>query len=100
MSTGRIGKHGADSPAVNWAAARIFKKLKYSPILSTQNWVTLEGNVNPIRPSKHLHKARNLVERFFNKIKYFRRIATRYDKLARNYLSGALIAATCAYWLN
>ncbi|PZQ58074.1 MAG: IS5/IS1182 family transposase, partial [Phenylobacterium zucineum] len=26
--------------------------------------------------------------------------ATRYDKLARNYLSGALIAATCAYWIN
>ncbi|PZQ50968.1 MAG: IS5/IS1182 family transposase, partial [Phenylobacterium zucineum] len=27
-------------------------------------------------------------------------VATRYDKLARNYLSGALIAATCAYWIN
>jgi len=32
-----------------------------------------------------LYKERNLIERFFNKIKHFRRIATRYDKLARNY---------------
>ena len=30
----------------------------------------------------HLYRARNLVERFFNKIKQCRRIATRYDKLA------------------
>ena len=29
----------------------------------------------------------NLVERFFNRIKQFRRIATRYEKLARNFFS-------------
>ena len=34
------------------------------------------------------------------RLKDFRRVATRYDKLARNYLAGTLIAATCAYWLN
>jgi transposase len=34
------------------------------------------------------------------RLKDFRRVATRYDKLAANYLSGVLIAATCAYWLN
>jgi len=34
-----------------------------------------------------IYKDRNLVERFFNRIKQFRRIATRYDKLARNDLS-------------
>ena len=33
------------------------------------------------RPS--LYRKRNLIERFFNKLKHFRRIATRYDKLAR-----------------
>jgi hypothetical protein len=31
---------------------------------------------------------RNLVERFFNQLKHFRAIATRYDKLARNFLAG------------
>ena len=32
-----------------------------------------------------LYCERNLVERFFNKIKHYRGIATRYDKLARNF---------------
>ena len=42
-----------------------------------------------------LYKERNLVERFFNRLKQFRAIATRYDKLARNFLSGVqLVAAT------
>ena len=36
---------------------------------------------SPICFSPCLYKQRNLVERFFNKLKYFRRIATRYDKL-------------------
>jgi transposase len=34
-----------------------------------------------------LYRARNRVERFFNKIKQCRRVATRYDKLAANYLA-------------
>ena len=49
---------------------------------------------------KHIYQDRNLVERFFNKIKHFRRIATRYDKLARNFLAGVLIAAAVTWWLN
>jgi transposase len=47
---------------------------------------------------RHLYKDRNLVERFFNRIKQFRRIATRYEKLAPNFLS--MIQLVCAYiWL-
>jgi transposase len=34
------------------------------------------------------------------RLKDFRRVATRYDKLAANYLSSVLIAAAYAYWLN
>ena len=41
-----------------------------------------------------LYRRRNLIERFFCKIKQFRRVATRYDKLARNFLAAVLIAAT------
>jgi transposase len=40
-----------------------------------------------------LYRERNLVERFFNKIKHFRAIATRYDKLARNFLAGVHLAS-------
>jgi transposase len=31
-------------------------------------------------------------------LKHFRRIATRYDKLARNYLSGVALATALAFW--
>jgi transposase len=43
--------------------------------------------------SPHLYRARNLVERFFNKIKHCRRVATRYDKLAANYLAFVQLAS-------
>lgn len=38
-------------------------------------------------------KDRNLVERFFNELKYFRGVATRYAKLAQNYLAGVKLAS-------
>ena len=47
---------------------------------------------------RHLYKDRNLVERFFSRLKQFRRIATRYEKLARNFTS--MLNLVCAYiWL-
>ena len=47
---------------------------------------------------RHVYKDRNLVERFFCRLKQFRRIATRYEKRARNFTS--MLNLTCAYiWL-
>lgn len=46
-----------------------------------------------------LYRKRNLVERFFNKLKHFRRIATRYDKLARNFLAAVALASS-RLWLR
>ena len=43
--------------------------------------------------SKRLYRERNLVERFFNKLKHFRRVATRYDKLAANFLAMVQLAS-------
>jgi transposase len=49
----------------------------------------------PRRCDFALYRERNLFERFFNKLKQFRAIATRYDKLARNFLAAIqLVAAT------
>lgn len=46
----------------------------------------------------HLYKDRNLVERFFNRLKQFRRIATRYEKLSHNFMS--MLNLACTYiWL-
>jgi putative transposase len=42
---------------------------------------------------KDIYKERNLIERFFNKLKQFRRVATRYDKLLANFLGFVKIAA-------
>jgi transposase len=54
----------------------------------------------PIRYDRRAYRQRNLIERMFCRLKDFRRVATRYDKLARNFLAGALIAAAITWWLN
>jgi transposase len=43
--------------------------------------------------SPFLYRYRNLVERFFNKLKHFRAVATRYDKRADNFLAGIKLAS-------
>ena len=54
---------------------------------------------DPICFSPYLYRARNLIERFFNKIKQCRRVATRYDKLAANYLAFIKLASI-RIWLR
>lgn len=54
----------------------------------------------PIRYDRQAYRKRNLIERMFCRLKDFRRVATRYDKLARNFLAGAIIAATLIWWIN
>lgn len=65
-----------------------------------------EPCIPPRRHRKHQHgydrdlyKERNAIERMFNKLKQFRRVATRYDKLARNYLGFVKLAAAML-WLR
>ena len=53
-----------------------------TPHIPTQKDRTVQRSVDPA-----LYRQRNLVERFFNKLKRFRAIATRYNKLARNFLA-------------
>ena len=68
-----------------------------------------ERGIIPVIPNKddrkHLHpfnkkryRKRNAIERMFNRLKDFRRIATRYDKLARNYLASICLAGIVAFW--
>ncbi len=46
-----------------------------------------------------LYRARNAVERMFCRLKDYRRIATRYDKLGANFLSAVYIVASVTCWL-
>ena len=70
------------------------------PLIDTLN----QRQITPVIPPKANRKTprdcdfalyceRNLVERFFNKLKHFRAIATRYDKLATNFLAGVQLAS-------
>jgi transposase len=70
------------------------------PLIDTLN----QRKITPVIPPKANRKTprdcdfalyceRNLVERFFNKLKHFRAVATRYDKLARNFLAGVQLAS-------
>lgn len=53
----------------------------------------------PREYDRHRYQARNLVERFFNALKQFRRIATRYEKLDVNFL--AMVSCGCIMlWLK
>lgn len=69
-----------------------------------------ERGITPVIPSKAnrliqrqtdfaLYRERNLVERFFCKLKGFRAIAARYDKLASSFLA-AIQLASVIIWLN
>lgn len=53
----------------------------------------------PIPHDALAYKLRNRIERFFNKLKHFRRIATRYDRRALHFLS-ALYLASAMIWMR
>ena len=77
----------------NWIRALVNQQGAWANIPPKRN------RKDPICFSPYLYRARNLVERFFNKIKQCRRIATRYDKLAANYLAFVKLASI-RLWLR
>jgi transposase len=59
-----------------------------------------QSNVRLVQTvDRALYRHRNLIERFFNKLKHFRGIATRYDKLAANFAAAVTLAAIVIWWL-
>ena len=66
----------------------ILAKRKITPVIPSH-----PRRTTPLPCDFALYCERNLVERFFNKLKHFRAIATRYDKLARNFLAGVHLAS-------
>ena len=59
----------------------------------------MPGRKNMPAFSQILYRCRNLVERFFNKLKHFRAVATRYDKRDDNYLASVKLASI-RIWLR
>ena len=77
----------------DWIRALAMKKGAWANIRPKSN------RSDPICFSPYLYRARNRVERFFNRIKQYRRVATRYDRLAANYLAFVQLASI-RLWLR
>jgi len=60
---------------------------------------TKKSRISQREYDKDLYKARHLIENFFAKVKQYRAIATRYDKLSHTFL-GAIHLAASIIWLN
>ena len=52
----------------------------------------------PYPYSRRAYRRRNVIERLFCRLKNWRRIATRYDRLADNYLAGVALVAAVTEW--
>jgi transposase len=61
---------------------RLGRELGFSPVVPPN-----PNRLEPWEYDKELYKRRNEIERFFRKLKGFRRVFTRFDKLARRYLA-------------
>jgi len=85
-----IADRGYDAQAV----LELIRSRGGHPHIPTQKDRKIQRSVDPA-----IYRQRNLVERFFCKLKHFRRIATRFDKLARNFLAAILLVST-RLWLR
>jgi transposase len=100
------------------AAALLLEQMPHSAILladkgydsdAIRRQVEAKGTMPNIPPKANrrwkncfspvLYRNRNAIERMFGRLKDYRRIATRYDRLATNFLAAVCIAATVSYWL-
>jgi transposase len=72
-------------------ADRIRERLSYEGIQAVIPPISTRCKI--LTYNKELYRQRNHVERFFNKIKNFRRIATRYDKLSKTFFASVHLVA-------
>lgn len=84
-----IGDKGYDSNAVLEAV----EKKGMTAVIPSKANRTIQRAID-----RHLYKERHLVENFFCKIKRYRRVATRYEKIAANFL-GFVLFASIRVWL-
>jgi transposase len=90
---GRIRRLSADKRYdADWLRADL-RERGITPIIPGKR-----GRNRMIRRDKQRYRERWRIEATFNRLKDFRRIATRYDKLARNYASAVALASVIAFW--
>jgi transposase len=85
-----LGDRGFDSDEI---VEHISEKMCAIPVIPPKS-----NRLVQRRYDKYIYKERNLIERLFNKLKNFRKIATRYEKIQQNF--EALICLACTFlWL-
>ena len=100
---GAVALSGALPPIKYLLADKAYDAGHYRDFLKRQK-------IEPVIPAKsnrkiHIphdekrYKQRNTVERMFGRIKDWRRVATRYDKLARNFMAAICLASLLCFWI-
>jgi transposase len=84
-----IADRGYDSNAIRAAVQAQGAEVVIPPTRSRKTTIPYDRDA---------YRTRNLVERLWCRLKDWRRIATRYDKLAANYMAGVFLAATITFW--
>lgn len=90
-------------PSITLAADRAYDSDALRALLLARGTTPVIPNA-PYRKRLHpfdrgAYKRRNLVERAFCRLKDFRRVATRYDRLAATYAAAISLAAIVAWWI-
>jgi transposase len=87
---------------IGFSVTKVTTATRFATVLLTAALSVIPPRSNrktPIEYDRKAYKRRNLIERCVNRLKQFRRIATRYEKTARAYLSMLRIASTML-WLK
>jgi transposase len=71
------------------------KQLRIQPVIPNKS-----NRKQPYAFDKKRYRNRNVIERMFGRLKDFRRVATRYDKNARNFMAALCLAALICYWIR
>ncbi len=85
-----LGDKGYDADALR----RSLREVGATPVIPGRR-----NRKKAIRYDKRRYRDRHLVENAFCRLKDFRRVATRYDKLAANFMSAVALVTAVAFWL-
>lgn len=93
----------ADVADAHVIADKAYNSYEIRSMLNEQNCQSVipprENSVDPWLYDKYIYRERHVIECFFSKLKYFRRIFSRFDKSLRNYTSFIAFVGTCL-WLR
>ncbi len=85
-----LGDRAYDSPELRqWLSERGTK-----PVVPNKS-----NRKRPFSFDRNSHKQRHRIENAFCRLKDFRRIATRYDRLARNFLASVCLVVAIVWWI-